>query len=287
MRFVSAQFWAQTGRCRGSCRLKTPQQATQQLRRRFGAGSAFAFVCPRVPGRVGPFFTSPFVFIGNAKEASAVSMIVAEPTLGSLSSVTDDGVWPSIQTDKPSISIGLRRAGASQSLGAVLKIAARGRNNPSALSLTVTRRVSPQPLTLNHSASNPGCSSSWGSCFSDPLADCCVASRRPLPTPHRTCHVRASGSADAPDLRVMLILSLYSFIVCLVAAALYVAVNSIESNPRHAFVLKFLIVILAIAATRSFGGQSQDRPCQEREWRCCWHGETCDSSGARRLTRKR
>jgi hypothetical protein len=41
----------------------------------------------------------------------------------------------------------------------------RGRNNPSTLSLTVRRRAKPQPLTLNHPASNPGCSSGWGSFF--------------------------------------------------------------------------------------------------------------------------
>ena len=37
MRFVSAQFWAQTGRRRESCQLKTSRQATQQLRRHFVA----------------------------------------------------------------------------------------------------------------------------------------------------------------------------------------------------------------------------------------------------------
>jgi hypothetical protein len=37
MRFVSAQFSAQTGRCRGSCQLKTSRQASQQLRHHFVA----------------------------------------------------------------------------------------------------------------------------------------------------------------------------------------------------------------------------------------------------------
>jgi hypothetical protein len=46
----------------------------------------------------------------------------------------------------------------------------------------------------------------------------------------------------------LLILGLYSFIICLVAAVLYVAVNNLEPNRRHAFVLKVLIVILAGAA---------------------------------------
>jgi len=37
MRFVSAQFCAQTGRCRASCQLKTSRQAIQQLRLHFVA----------------------------------------------------------------------------------------------------------------------------------------------------------------------------------------------------------------------------------------------------------
>jgi hypothetical protein len=42
----------------------------------------------------------------------------------------------------------------------------RGRNNPSTLSLIVTRRVKPpSPSPSIHSASNPGCSSGWGSFF--------------------------------------------------------------------------------------------------------------------------
>jgi hypothetical protein len=53
-----------------------------------------------------------------------------------------------------------------------------GRNNPSTLSLTVTRWVSPQPLTLNHPASNPGCSSGWGSSFSGHAAARCSVSPR-------------------------------------------------------------------------------------------------------------
>jgi hypothetical protein len=46
----------------------------------------------------------------------------------------------------------------------------------------------------------------------------------------------------------MLILSLYSFIICLVAAVLYVAVNKIEPNNRVASALKFLIITLAVGA---------------------------------------
>jgi hypothetical protein len=61
MRFVSAHFGAQTGRCRGPCQLKASQQASQQLRHHFVAVQAFAFACPKVPGRVGPFLRSPFL----------------------------------------------------------------------------------------------------------------------------------------------------------------------------------------------------------------------------------
>jgi hypothetical protein len=44
------------------------------------------------------------------------------------------------------------------------------------------------------------------------------------------------------------IVSLYSFIICLVAAVLYVAVNAHEPSRRVAFALKVLIVTLAVAA---------------------------------------
>jgi hypothetical protein len=44
------------------------------------------------------------------------------------------------------------------------------------------------------------------------------------------------------------ILSLYSFIICLVAAMLYVAVNNVEPNRREATTLKLLIIGLAGAA---------------------------------------
>jgi hypothetical protein len=40
----------------------------------------------------------------------------------------------------------------------------------------------------------------------------------------------------------MLILSFYSFMICLVAVVLYGAVNKLEPNRRHASVLKILIV---------------------------------------------
>jgi hypothetical protein len=46
----------------------------------------------------------------------------------------------------------------------------------------------------------------------------------------------------------MLILSLYSFVICLVAAVLCVAVNKLEPNPREATTLKLLIIGLAGAA---------------------------------------
>jgi len=46
----------------------------------------------------------------------------------------------------------------------------------------------------------------------------------------------------------LLILGLYSLIISLVAAVLYVAVNNLEPNRRHAFVLKVLIITLALAA---------------------------------------
>jgi hypothetical protein len=46
----------------------------------------------------------------------------------------------------------------------------------------------------------------------------------------------------------MLVLSLYSFIICLVAAMLYVAVNTVEQNHREATTLKLLIIGLAGAA---------------------------------------
>jgi len=43
----------------------------------------------------------------------------------------------------------------------------------------------------------------------------------------------------------MLILSLYNFIICLLATALYAAVNRVEPNPREAAKLKILIIGLA------------------------------------------
>jgi hypothetical protein len=46
----------------------------------------------------------------------------------------------------------------------------------------------------------------------------------------------------------MLILSLYNFIICLVAAVLYVAVNKVEPNSRHAAGQKILIIGVAGAA---------------------------------------
>lgn len=46
----------------------------------------------------------------------------------------------------------------------------------------------------------------------------------------------------------MFILSLYSFIIGLVAAVLYAAVNKVEPNPRDATSLSLLIIGLAGAA---------------------------------------
>jgi hypothetical protein len=43
----------------------------------------------------------------------------------------------------------------------------------------------------------------------------------------------------------LLILGLYIFIICLVAAMLYVAVNNLEPNRREATALKLLIIGLA------------------------------------------
>jgi hypothetical protein len=46
----------------------------------------------------------------------------------------------------------------------------------------------------------------------------------------------------------LLILSLYNILICLVAAALYVAVNKLEPNRSHASALKILIITLAVVA---------------------------------------
>jgi hypothetical protein len=46
----------------------------------------------------------------------------------------------------------------------------------------------------------------------------------------------------------LLILSLYGFIICLVAAVLYVAVNNLEPNRRYASALKIVIITLAVVA---------------------------------------
>src|SRR4029077_5629804 len=84
MRFVSAHFGAQhfgaqTGRCRGPCQLKTSQQqASQQLRHHFVAVQAFAFACPKVPGRVGPFLRSPFLSHAKRGKTAGVPLTVAE-----------------------------------------------------------------------------------------------------------------------------------------------------------------------------------------------------------------
>jgi hypothetical protein len=59
----------------------------------------------------------------------------------------------------------------------------------------------------------------------------------------RRYHERRALRGDS-----LLILSLYNIIVCLVAAALYVAVNNIEPNRRNATALKLLIIALAVVA---------------------------------------
>jgi hypothetical protein len=46
----------------------------------------------------------------------------------------------------------------------------------------------------------------------------------------------------------LLILGLYSLVICFVAAVLYVAVNDLEPNRREATALKILIIGLAGAA---------------------------------------
>jgi hypothetical protein len=81
-RSTSADFSAQPGRRRAPCQLKTSWQASQQLRLHFVVVKAFAFACPRVPGRIGPFLRSPFSFIGNAEKLPPVSVIVAGTNIG-------------------------------------------------------------------------------------------------------------------------------------------------------------------------------------------------------------
>jgi hypothetical protein len=46
----------------------------------------------------------------------------------------------------------------------------------------------------------------------------------------------------------LLILGLYNFVVCLVAAVLFVVVNNLEPNRRLASALKIAIVAVAVAA---------------------------------------
>ena len=46
----------------------------------------------------------------------------------------------------------------------------------------------------------------------------------------------------------LLILSLYNFTICVVAAALYVVVNELEPNRRLASALRIVIVAVAVAA---------------------------------------
>jgi hypothetical protein len=84
MRFVSAHFRAETGRRRGPCQVKTSRQASQQLRRHFVAVKAFAFACPRVSGRVGPFLRSQYCVHRKRSKTAAVSLTAVEQTLGSL-----------------------------------------------------------------------------------------------------------------------------------------------------------------------------------------------------------
>src|SRR5215472_16244669 len=122
MRFVSAHFRVETGRCRGPCQLKTSRQAQQQLRRHFVVVKAFAFACPRVPSRVGSFLRPRFCFIGNSalfdrkhSKTAAVSLTAVELISGSLR-------WAALANEfkeiKLSISAGLREARVCQSIGA-------------------------------------------------------------------------------------------------------------------------------------------------------------------------
>jgi hypothetical protein len=60
------------------------------------------------------------------------------------------------------------------------------------------------------------------------------------------CYVSHTRKRDGG--RSLLILSLYSFMICLVAAVLYVAVNNLEPNRRYASALKILIITLAVVA---------------------------------------
>jgi hypothetical protein len=46
----------------------------------------------------------------------------------------------------------------------------------------------------------------------------------------------------------LLILSLYNFVICVVAAVLYIAVNKFEPSSRLASALKIAIVAVAVAA---------------------------------------
>jgi hypothetical protein len=119
MRFVSAHFGAQTGRCRGPCQLKTSQQqASQQLRHHFVAVQAFAFACPKVPGRVGPFLRSPFLSRCETRQNCRGSTDRrGKQTLGSLIG----GVNPLLNGGLAiKNSTGLPRAGVCQSVGADL-----------------------------------------------------------------------------------------------------------------------------------------------------------------------
>src|SRR5258708_6554811 len=103
MRFVSAHFGVETARCRGACQLKTSHQTSQQLRHHFVAVQAFAFACPKVPGRVGPFLRSPFLSKAKRAKTAAVPLTVAERTLGSLIGaliLCSMVAWPSIPIEK-------------------------------------------------------------------------------------------------------------------------------------------------------------------------------------------
>ena len=120
MRFVSAHFGAQTGRCRGPCQLKTSQQqASQQLRHHFVAVQAFAFACPKVPGRVGPFLRSPFLSHAKRGKTAAVPLTVAErnPLLNGGLAINSDRQFKKIKhqsaqaAESGGLSVGWRRPG--------------------------------------------------------------------------------------------------------------------------------------------------------------------------------
>jgi hypothetical protein len=81
------------------------------LRHHFVAVQAFAFACPKVPGRVGPFLRSPFLSHAKRGKTAAVPLTVAErnPLLNSGLAINSDRQF---KKDKTSISTGCRKRGS-------------------------------------------------------------------------------------------------------------------------------------------------------------------------------